>query len=372
MRRLVLVVPELGGISLEQDLPHLRVLSEMGELRRMVVPETPTPEALMLGARPGEINLAEGPLTIAAIGARPPEWSLQFAVSTLSWESGTVSEPVQVTREDQNLVSRLGSRLNTKTLTFVAGTSTWRHGLVLEKEGELHTTSPKELIEGGFEGKWPQGDFEPILRRFIDDSVNLLMEQEFNLRRVDEGLPPVNLFWPWGHGVLGQVPNLALRLGIPVEVATSSPRLLGLTRLVGHRVADLAVGEGLQTRFQDVATWADGDRTGCVLLNGFASLSVDQEEEQAWWVRELDQRLLKPLYMSPDWRQTRLAILCPRPGGEGGFALLVNGDRPTRNQLPFREDILAERRLPKIDLDEAVRATFRYDGGTQLPWPDVR
>lgn len=73
-----------------------------------------------------------------------------------------------------------------------------------------------------------------MLRRFIDDSINLLGEQEFNLRRIDEGLAPVNLIWPWGQGFPPVIPNLALQRGTPCHVLSPALGLRGLSKMCGY------------------------------------------------------------------------------------------------------------------------------------------
>lgn len=359
MRNILLLIPELGGSALEQDLPHLRRLSEVGEVVRLApTPPEVTPESLYLGAFPGEIRLAEGPLTVAWLRARPPEWSLQFALSVMSLQHGVVQSlsSLEVPSEIADQVAKLCRALNTKLLTVVAATEGLEHALVLEKAGDLRTYRPEETA--GKVPQLPEGDFEPMLRRFIDDSINLLTEQEFNLRRVDQGLPPVNLLWPWGHGYLGKVPTLSLRRGFPLRVHSNSRRLTGLARLVGDWPEAASFGAGLKTNFDALAQLMalPGDRV--FYLDGPQSLGSEQEEERAWWAHTLDRKVLAPILESPDWRDTQIALLAPRASGEG-LGVLANGEVDAGNTAPFRDEVREDRKVRRVDLDGTVREFHR-------------
>ena len=101
----------------------------------------------------------------------------------------------------------------------------------------------------------PEGDNEPALRRFIDDSINLLSELEFNAERLDKGLLPVNLLWPWGQGIRTDVPNLALMRGAPATVLSDSLRLEGVARLAGYRPLGRSwLGNGMNAKWKDIAS----------------------------------------------------------------------------------------------------------------------
>ena len=222
MRRIVLVVPGLFdslGESVLRSLPtqFARLVSRSQVLRIAEPPKVESPEAFVLGMPPGAGQLRQGPLTISALGADPPDRSTHFHVSVGALVEGQVIVPSSgPTPDELKVIVEAGKRLNTKLLTFVAG-SGLDHGLVWEKEGDLATTPPPT----SYAESRPEGDGESLLRRFIEDSINLLSEQEFNIRRIDAGVAPLNILWPWGHGVRRPVPNLALRRGGPAMVLSN-------------------------------------------------------------------------------------------------------------------------------------------------------
>ncbi len=186
------------------------------------------------------LHLNQGPLTVAALGMNPPDGSLQFHVSLVSLAGNSVAMPPALpTKLESNQIRQQMARLNTKNLTVVFGEG-FDHALVSERTLEIRTSRPSELIEKGIDASAPEGDGEKEIRRFIDDSVNLLAEQEFNARRIDLGVAPINLCWPWGQGHRIPVPNRALAVGYPWRIFARSLSNRGLAKLSGFRPERMA------------------------------------------------------------------------------------------------------------------------------------
>ncbi len=361
MRRTVVIAPglvgEVGGDSvLRQSLPSLQALSEFGSVFKLdAMPELETPESLYLGMRPQEAQMAQGPLTVSALGADPPDRSTHFHLSLLSLDGETVSKPAYVPSpdEEQSLWT-VAKRLDTRSLTLLQG-ERLDHALVWEGLGDFLTWSPERqglLLSEHL----PQGDAENALRRLIDDSVNLLGGLEINEKRLDEGLPPFNILWPWGHGRRVSVPNLALRRGEPAVVESGSLRLQGLTRLAGYSHGDRAsVGRGMKTRFADLAKRCLGRSLSFVVIEGaFELRELGHMEELEWLARELDRGLLTPLLEDSIKLKSRVSLLAP---GES-VGLGLRSDVRSERQLPFDERTLEEKgvlvRSLSVAVDEAA------------------
>lgn len=364
MRRALIIVPELLGdpereSPLRQNLPALRTLAELGEIRRLApMPRSETPEALYLGARQGEVTLRPGPLIVSALNADPPERSIHFHLSLLSFTDGLAAEVTALpTPEEIRTVVAAARRLDTQALTLVGG-ERLDHGLVLEGRGDLGTTPAKDVAGTEIRPLLPEGDHERGLRRYIDDSINLLSELELNERRIDEGRPPLNLLWPWGHGVRTPVPNLALRRGEPATVESASFRLAGLARLTGDIHAERAtVGSGLQIRLRHLAGRILGRDLTIVVLDTPAELRAEgeeREEELHWFIREMDRELLQPLLDSTLIDPMRIAIVTPGAKSDG-LALFAEPPASLSGRYPFDERTLEERLVTRIDVDQAVR-----------------
>ncbi|MEA2552755.1 MAG: 2,3-bisphosphoglycerate-independent phosphoglycerate mutase [Fimbriimonadaceae bacterium] len=353
MRRTVIVLPGLIGPDPEnspllQKLETLRTMTELGELKRLSpLPPMDTPEAIWLGLPPTEGQLRQGPLTVSALGADPPERSTHFHVSLLGYRDGqVVATPAIVPEEDLRVIVEQAKKLNTRLLTFLAGENL-DHGLVWENVGDMLTPAPP--IGQSLKSNLPEGDAERDLRRFIDDSINLLTSLELNERRLDQDLPPLNLLWPWGHAMRKPVPNLVLRRGEPARVESGSMRLAGLTRLAGYKHGDRhAFGSGVNTRLEHLAETALSRDLSIVVFDAPAGLrSSNLQEELHWFVSELDRRLLKPLFDSALKSRARLTLVAP--GATTGLALDFEMGNNRANHYPFDERSLEEKSLPQVD-----------------------
>lgn len=369
MRRVVIVVPELlvvadGGESpLRQRLPVLAQAAEAGSIVKISpVPRVETPEALLLGMPPREAQMAQGPLTVSALDFDPPERSTHFHLSLLSLSNDRISTPRELpTPEEADEIWRRVKRLDTPHLTLLRGEEL-DHALVWESLGDLGTTSPKDIEGRPMRDGLPEGDGDRLLRRLIDDSINLLFETEFNQRRIDEGRPPLNLLWPWGHGVRRPVPNLLLRRGEPVMVESGSLRLAGLTRLTGYAHGDRhSIGRGTQIDFESLALRTSNRPVTLVVFDFARELGItERAEELHWLVRELDHRLLSPLLETGRREATRISFLAPSEDGVG-LGLEVEPMKPGTNHLPFDERTLDERRLPIRDLWTLVESGLAHE-----------
>lgn len=354
---MLIIVPGLVGEPsiLRQKLPTLERIAELGSLFRLQpVPQVETPEAIYLGLRPNEGQLRQGPLTISALGADPPPRSTHFHLSLMSFADGVARQiKVEVAPEEQRRVMDLAKKLNTKLLTVVEGEGL-DHGLVWESVGDFHTTSAMEVDGKPIRGHLPEGDNEVPLRRFIDDSINLLSELELNERRLDEDLPPLNLLWPWGHGVRESVPNLALRRGDPALVMSGSLRLQGLSRLAGYRHSNrFEFGRGTNTRLGKIVAAAVREPVTIAVIDAVADFRTkSQLEEAEWFGKELDQALVKPLFEEALLGPTRITILSPSSSTGLGAAFETRDSNA--NSIPFDERALEERTIPTRNLWESV------------------
>jgi 2,3-bisphosphoglycerate-independent phosphoglycerate mutase len=350
-------VPELlageGGESvLRQPLPALASMAELGTVEKLAaIPPAEVPEALYLGMAPHEAQMAQGPLTVAALGADPPDRSTHFHLSLLSVQDGRLQQPSFIpSAEDEEHIWSQAQRLNTRSMTLLRGEHL-DHALVWEGLGDFHTFQPKEVNGQPLRPHLPEGDAEKSLRRLIDDSANLLTDLELNQRRLDEGLPPLNILWPWGHGRRVSVPNLFLRRGARATVESESLRLQGLTRLAGYLHEDRkAFGKGLNVRLRPIANRATKRDLTLIVIESFAKLRSDAKlEELDWLVRELDRELLQPLMDDALRTRAKVSLLAPSTNGPGLWTS-VEPQSPRSGRYPFDERALEERSVPTRDL----------------------
>lgn len=366
MRRIVLVVPGLIGspeaeARATERAANLGALAGRGDLSRLV-PGAPDAlaEAAWLGIEERRIVIAQGPLVVAALGADPPERSVHFQASLRSLVDGCLATPVgPVGDAERSALVAAASRLNTRVLTFVAGEGL-EHGLVWEGGSlDLGTTDPARIEGEPIAAHFPDGDGASMLRRFLDDSVNLLDELEFNRIRREEGRSPLNLLWPWGPGMRPRTPNLALERGEPAWVESRSLRTRGLARLVGYRPVPPPGGRGLSAALRASAS-------GC--LERSLTFVVDESpgrfraegrrDELERWVQEWDREWLAPIFERSLTEPIRLLVVAPADptAGHDGLALWYESPSRERNAIPFDERGLEDRRLVRRPVADTVAA----------------
>jgi 2,3-bisphosphoglycerate-independent phosphoglycerate mutase len=272
----------------------------------------------------------------------------------MSFDDGVAAEiPFEITVEDQRLLFSEAKRLNTPNLTIVEGESL-DHGLVWEALGDLGTTPAAEVGGKEIKGCLPEGDGEPVFRRFIDDSTNLLSSLPLNEERLDQGLPPINLLWPWGHGVRKPVPNLAIRRGEPALILSASLRLAGLARLAGFRHGGRAsFGRGTNTRFEAIRGEMKGSGAAIIVIEASGEfVSNGKDEELNWLAKELDEKLIQPLLDDALTSKGRICLVCP--SDKEGIGLTFETGMRVEGIVPFDERALEEARLAIYDLWAAV------------------
>jgi hypothetical protein len=294
------------------------------------------PEARWLGLNPGLVEMEDGPLVVAAFGADPPDRSWQFHLSLLGISDGKLGLPQAPTSLEISSILGALPKLNTRALTFVSGFGV-DHGLVFEGRMDLGTTPSAQALEKFFGTSLPDGDGEGVLRKFIDDSVNLLSELEFNRIRVAEGLVPVNVAWPWGGGWRVPVPYLPLARGAVVRVCSSRLRASGLARLVGYG--------SLWAKPESLFNEPLGSVTKVLV---WEPTSTD-EAEVLHEARKLDALALAPLIR--DTESSGLTVLVAPSEVAEGIALSFDPEKDERQRLPFDSRALEERKLPPFTLE---------------------
>lgn len=252
---------------------------------------------------------------------------------------GRIRLGAEPTEEEVREVMRRARALQTPSLAIVEG-SGLDHGLVWEDGSlDLGVTSLDQAVGHFVHDRLPQGDGELLLRRFVDDSVNLLTNIELNRRRADEGRPTLELLWPWGPGFRPAMPNLALLRGEPIWLASNSLRTRGLGRLSGLRLLEM------HAKFEDVWECLAEDRT----------LIWEFEQAREWrekdldrldhWFRAFCQTILGALWEAREEHPVRLAILAP--GLAEGLALDASTNDPAREGVRvFDERRLGDPALP--------------------------
>ncbi|MDI9639937.1 hypothetical protein QPK87_19805 [Kamptonema cortianum] len=368
MRTKILIAPGLadpkGDSVLNSAPPAWRRLAECSHITRIRALEPqPVSESAWLGVPPHALKIAQGPLTVAALGHDPPERSVHFHLSLLSVDKDeTVSEVhLPISESEVNGIFEAASRLSSSNLTPLQGEGV-DHALVWEGGSiDLGTKKPSEVAGSIWSKHLPEGDGEPLLRRFIDDSINLLDGLELNRIRQEEGMPKLNLLWPWGQGFREPLPNLALRRGQSVTFYSQSLRLQGLTRLTGYRHADpTGFRRGVHVSPKTIQAWWDDSGTSVILIPGLSEFRRHRREEElehllnTWGASFIDSCLSLNLEDEP----MELTILVPSEESEG-IALQFHSHLRRQNSIPFDERIIGDTTIPLSPVETLIESALQ-------------
>lgn len=184
-------------------------------------------------------SAALGPLALAAWDVDAESRDVGFALTLGSvGEDGVLREVPPLTEEESALVWAQLPRLQTGRLAIAVGDGTdhallWRRGST-----DLGCVDWPASIGHPIAKCLPAGDGEPMLRRLIDDSVNLLDGLAANHRRREEGLAPANVLWPWSPGRPFPPQSVPARLGIPCWAVADGWLHRGAARVAGFRPAE--------------------------------------------------------------------------------------------------------------------------------------
>jgi len=355
MRRIVLVMPDLFGAPGDESVvrqgpegvPGLLSLAENGRVTILApTRSTATPEAAWLGLDEETIRVEAGPLTISALKVDPPERAVSMHLTLASFADGFLQEGSYVPPADElRPLLQEARRLETTDLIPVFGEQL-DHGLIwLDGSLDLGLTPPEAAQGKELRGILPEGDGERKLRRFIDDSINLLDGHELNRRRSDDGLPPLNVLWPWGAGFTPRVPNLALERGETIWCESGSMRLFGLARLAGYRHGpwqDFA--QGLNLAWSRLVR-ESLERPATLIVVSLATelRKLNRMDEMAWLVRRMDEDFFSPLALEMGRQPLRLAIVAPSTcTNQLGLALSSETGFHSDDASPFDERVLEE------------------------------
>ena len=366
MRQLTIVVPHLVSDPEQESAlralpPALGRAVELGKIVRLApLEKTTTPEAAFLALDPSDVQVPQGPLTVSALGHNPPSGSVHFHLTLCSAdEDGRLQIIDQApTVVEVSRVFREIDRLATSTLTPLEGEGT-DHALVWEGGSlEMSSEPPEGVVGKPLMEHVPVGEAESVLRRFIDDSINILESLEVNHIRREEGMRPLNCLWPWGQGFRPSLPNLPLRRGDIVFVESGSMRMQGLCDLVGYRHGDRArFGTALKTDYRRVLKTATRQRLSLALLHSIEEMQRHGKvDEIVWSLAQLSEKVIEPLMESEEEEQFVLRLVAP--GGHAstsgpperasatGLGLVYDSRQPRSNGLPFDERVLDDPRVP--------------------------
>jgi len=239
-----------------------------------------------------------GALEATAIGAPLHARDVAFRANLSSVEeSGVIADTSGKgvsTADALALMGTVDEKLSTRWLRFYPGRD-MAHVIVWTDGPAGAHCVPAPLANGQALGDvLPRGDGEAPLRQLIWDSVDLLSRHRVNHRRVEEGLLPVNLVWPWAPGLPPNLRHYAMRTGLRPAALASRLEVIGAARAAGIRVHPS--GDGL--REARAALEAASDESALAYLHLDAKTFSEhptEPEAHAQAITRLDTELVGPV-----------------------------------------------------------------------------
>ncbi|GMV36111.1 MAG: hypothetical protein AMXMBFR61_06190 [Fimbriimonadales bacterium] len=331
--------------------PHLDALAAEAEVGCAELPETADPSrpetsiAVLLGVEP--TSLPHGPLLAAAMEFRPEEQDVCFRCEFVATDGDTLLGPTGALPEQQEraLVGLVQEKLSTRRLRVIPGNGSPHLLLWTDGPRDLECCPP-ELARGlPLRRALPRGDGEEVLRRFVDDCLNLLYGHPVNRARAGEGLPPANLLWPYENGTLPKLRPFGIEWGMTAGLVAAVPEVRGLGCLLGMHVADPG----------RVETDYDAALAQCLNLlqsHRFVLLHVPScraarnrgdATEVAYTLRDMDTRLIAPLRELQAASRLCLMLVCDEAKRSRAPMLYLLSPRKAMSvQPPFDERLAAE------------------------------
>jgi len=268
---------ELGGKTPLQvaDHPNMDFIASHGKCGRLItLPQeldTGTDVAIMniLGYDPREFHTGRGPLEAASIGIKLDEHDIAFRCNLITERNGILvdySAGHIGTDEARELLKSIKDACEKpKEIKFYLGVG-YRHLLVLK--GNRHSNRiicipphdalnkpiseilPREIDQKG-------ANTVRTLKRLIMFSKDILSNHPINRKRIEKGVNPANMIWPWGHGIKPKFQPLYDLYGVKGAVISAVDIVNGIGVFAGLDVIRVPGATGYyDTNYEGKADYA--------------------------------------------------------------------------------------------------------------------
>jgi 2,3-bisphosphoglycerate-independent phosphoglycerate mutase len=268
---------ELGGKTPLQvaDHPNMDFIASHGKCGRLItLPQelgTGTDVAIMniLGYDPREFHTGRGPLEAASIGIKLDEHDIAFRCNLITERNGILvdySAGHIGTDEARELLKSIKDACEKpKEIKFYLGVG-YRHLLVLK--GNRHSNRiicipphdalnkpiseilPREMDQKG-------ANTARTLKRLIMFSKDILSNHPINRKRIEKGVNPANMIWPWGHGIKPKFQPLYDLYGVKGAVISAVDIVNGIGVFAGLDVIRVPGATGYyDTNYEGKADYA--------------------------------------------------------------------------------------------------------------------
>ena len=252
-QRVLLVVPD-GMADWEQaefndctpldiaETPNLDALTEDGRMYRLqnIPSQCPADSAIanlaLLGYDPREYHLGRGPLEAINLGIdlEPGEVAFRCNLVTVSehdvltdYSAGNLETEI-----NHELFEVLNQEFNPDGFRFVPGLR-YRGILIVEGMEDVECELPHDEMGEKIEHIWPSNHGSDRLIDMMKQSRRILESHSYNQRQKQDGKPMANMAWPWGNGVVRELPSIEDLYKRSGSVVAGVDLIQGLGQAVG-------------------------------------------------------------------------------------------------------------------------------------------
>lgn len=376
----------LGGRTPLQAalIPHMDEVARRGIVGRSdnVPPSLPSGSDVatmnLFGYDPLVYHTGRAPLEAAAQGIPlgPCDWAIRCNFVTIengrmvSFTAGQIPTALAA-----DLIALLQQQLGGSEWEFHAGVS-YRNLLIHRPVSgasplfakETHTTPPHDLTDQPIADDLPSGPGGEILRRFMNQSAEIVRRSAANEARRKEGAHPATGIWLWGQGQRPAFESFESRFGKRGAMITAVDLLRGIASLLGWKNIQVPGATGyLDTDYTAKGQYAIRalDDADLVIVHVEATDEASHEGDALAKVdalERIDSEIVGPLHA-----QLR---------ARGEYRFLISPDHPTflrtkthsYGYVPFAMCGTGVAANPSVVYDEATaaRSSHVFDRGCEL------
>lgn len=237
----------------EASTPNLDALAQRGRTFRLKnIPDECPPDSgianlSLLGYDPREFYAGRGPLEALNLGVELEEDEVAFRCNLVNVSDDNVLREYASGNLPSDVGAELFAALNEEFaddgFRFEPGIR-YRGVMVAEGFEETKCYLPHDEMGRPLNEIYPEGPNADRLTDFMKASRDVLENHPLNVERRENGEPPANMAWPWGNGILGDLPQIQERYGTDGLVVAGVDLINGLGLSVGMEKADVPGATG--------------------------------------------------------------------------------------------------------------------------------
>jgi len=204
----------------------------------------------VFGYDPRKYHTGRAPLEAAAQGIHLKPGQVAFRCNTLTVDHGMMIDHSAghiTTDESAQLIATVRKRLSRDRVQFYPGVS-YRHLAIVssdecrvtsEELAMTHCTPPHDILGKAIEPHLPSGPGADLLRRLMEESVDVLKAHPINQARLKAGKRPATMLWFWGQGTAVAFPPFQQVYGKKAACISAVDIVRGIGRLAAMDIVQV-------------------------------------------------------------------------------------------------------------------------------------